>query len=337
MPTMDLQSDSRAWAPAEGAPGRAVEVTVIVPAKNEAESIPVLAGEIETALDGTGMAWECLWIDDGSTDGTLEVLRGLHRRRAAHQFLSFDHNYGQSAALAAGFREAAGEILVTLDADLQNDPGDIPRLLAVLATTPVGMVNAVRARRHDSFTRRVSSRIANGFRNWVTHETVTDVGCSLRAFRADCVRDIPLFRGMHRFLPTFARLRGHRIVEVPAAHRPRRYGRTKYGVNNRLWVGLLDTLWLRWLQERHVRPVVWLNSRELEAEAAMSPQPAGGAERAVRGETAVEHKSAVPPQPGQGAGPLAQAQAQPSEDATRLVHAGRSGEDARGETSRGRG
>jgi len=240
-------------------------VTILVPAKDEEESIPVLAAEIETVMDATGLAWECLWIDDGSTDGTLGILQDLHRRRPQHQYLAFDRNYGQSAALSAGFREAAGEILVTLDADLQNDPADIPRLLAALATGEAGMVNAVRARRHDSFTRRVSSRIANRFRNWVTHEQVTDVGCSLRAFRADCVRDVPCFKGMHRFLPTFARMRGHRIVEIPAAHRPRRFGRTKYGVNNRLWVGLLDTLWLRWLQERHVRPVVRLSSRAVEA------------------------------------------------------------------------
>ena len=240
-------------------------VTILVPAKDEEESIPVLAAEIETVMDATGLAWECLWIDDGSTDGTLGILQDLHRRRPQHQYLAFDRNYGQSAALSAGFREAAGEILVTLDADLQNDPADIPRLLAALATGEAGMVNAVRARRRDSFTRRVSSRIANRFRNWVTHEQVTDVGCSLRAFRADCVRDVPCFKGMHRFLPTFARMRGHRIVEIPAAHRPRRFGRTKYGVNNRLWVGLLDTLWLRWLQERHVRPVVRLSSRAVEA------------------------------------------------------------------------
>lgn len=246
-------------------PGRrsasnAPRVSVIIPAKDEAESIPVLAREVEAIMDGTGLTWECVWIDDGSTDGTLEILRALRRRRPEHHYLSLAGNHGQSAALVAGFAAARGGLFITLDADLQNDPSDIPRLLAVLDGGEADMVNAVRSERHDSRVRLLSSRIANGFRNWLTHEKVTDVGCSLRAFRADCVRDIPSFRGLHRFLPTFARMRGYRIMEIPVGHRERRFGVTKYGIGNRLWVGIADTLGVRWLQGRYVRPIVRLSS-----------------------------------------------------------------------------
>jgi dolichol-phosphate mannosyltransferase len=236
------------------------QISIIVPAKDEAESIPQLAGEIEAAMETCGRAWECLWIDDGSTDATLDVLRALRAHRSEHHFVSLDRNHGQSAAFAIGFRLARGQLLVTLDADLQNDPRDIPRLLERLERGDAGMVNGVRARRHDGWVRKVSSRIANGFRNRVTRESVTDVGCSLRAFRAECVREIPVFRGMHRFLPTLVRMRGHRITEIPVGHRPRAHGRAKYGIGNRLWVGIADTFGVRWLQSRQVRPAIRVSS-----------------------------------------------------------------------------
>jgi glycosyltransferase involved in cell wall biosynthesis len=245
----------------------AVEITVLVPVKDEEESVPRLAQEVEAVLDPLGRPWEMLWVDDGSTDATLARLRELRARRGEHRWLSFDRNYGQAAAFAVGFRHARGAIVVTMDADLQNDPADIPALLAVLASGAADMVNGVRAERHDSWLRRVSSRIGNGFRNRMTGESVTDVGCSLRAFRREFVLDAPLFRGMHRFLPTLARMQGARLAEVPVRHRPRRFGRTKYGVGNRLWVGIEDTLGVRWLQRRGVRPRV---------AAGDGPAPGGG-------------------------------------------------------------
>lgn len=245
-----------------------VEVSVLVPAKDEEASIPVLAREIERALDALGRPWECLWIDDGSRDGSRARMLELHRRRMEHQVISFARNYGQSAALGVGFRAAAGRIVITMDADLQNDPADIHRLLARLEQEPgLGMVNGIRAERHDNWIRRMSSRIANGFRNWVTRESVTDVGCSLRVFYRDCVQDIPRIRGMHRFIPSYARMRGYRIAEMPVAHRPRRFGDAKYGVGNRLWVGLADTLGVRWLQSRHVLPRI--------RESTLPPSTAG--------------------------------------------------------------
>ncbi len=164
--------------------------------------------------------------------------------------LRLTENCGQSAALDAGFRAARGSVVATIDADLQNDPADLPRLLAALDGADV--VNGVRLRRHDPIGRRLSSRLANVFRNWLTNETVTDVGCSLRVMRARYLRRIKLYRGMHRFLPTLLRMEGARVIELPVRHRPRRRGRSKYGVANRLWVGLGDAFAVRWMQRRRL-------------------------------------------------------------------------------------
>ena len=231
-------------------------LSVIVPVYNEEESVIPLAREIEAAMaDFTG-EWECVWIDDGSSDGTLDRLRELASESAAtgglpHRPVMHDRNYGQSPALFTGFRRARGAIFITLDGDGQNDPADIPFLIRRLEESGADMVNGRRRKRRDSLVRLVCSRIANGFRNWATKERVSDVGCSLRAFHRRCVEHIPVFNGMHRFLPTLARLCGHaNIIEEPVNHRPRERGVTKYGINNRLWVGLRDTFAVRWMQSR---------------------------------------------------------------------------------------
>ncbi len=233
-----------------------VEVSVVVPVMNEEGSIPRLAEEISEAMRRTGKRWECVWIDDGSTDGTRLALAAAASKHPEHRFLELDGHFGQSAALAAGFQHARGSIVATLDGDGQNDPADIPRLLERLERGDVDMVNGVREKRRDSFVRKLSSRIGNGFRNWLTRESVSDVGCSLRVFRKWCVEGIPVFKGMHRFLPTLARMRGARIAELPVNHRPRGAGRTKYGIANRLWVGIADTFAVRWMQRRLVWPKV---------------------------------------------------------------------------------
>ncbi|HET6303948.1 MAG TPA: glycosyltransferase, partial [Myxococcota bacterium] len=162
-----------------------------------------------------------------------------------------DGNHGQSAALDAGFRRARGEIVATLDADGQNDPADLPRLLARLDDADV--VNGVRTGRRDGPVRKLSSRIANGFRNRMTHESVRDVGCSLRVMRREFLERVKLWRGMHRFLPTLLRLEGARIVEVSVSHRPRRHGTSKYGIRNRLFAGFMDVFAVRWMQRRALR------------------------------------------------------------------------------------
>ena len=190
-------------------------------------------------------------MDDGSHDGSLARMRELAARDARVRVIALDGHHGQTAAFEAGFAHARGEVTVTLDADLQNDPADIPRLLAALEDADV--VNGVRVVRRDALLRRLSSRIANGFRNRLTGETVTDVGCTLRAMRTEYLRRVKLYRGLHRFLPTLLRLEGARIREIPVAHRPRLHGRSKYGIRNRLFAGLVDVFAVRWMQSRAMR------------------------------------------------------------------------------------
>ncbi len=210
-----------------------------------------LAVEIDSALEGAGLgAYELLFVDDGSTDGTPDVLRDLIRREPRVRVLRIAANSGLSAALAAGFRYARGRIVATLDADLQNDPADIPRLLAALEGYDV--VCGVRRERHDSWLRRISSRIANSIRNRVTRENISDVGCTLRVYRREALEGLPMFSGMHRFLPTLLKLNGARVIELPVRHRPRLHGEAKYNVRNRAWRALVDLLAVRWMQRRWI-------------------------------------------------------------------------------------
>lgn len=269
MPDTPSSPDARpAAAPFEETPLR---VSLVVPAFDEEESLPVLAREIREALGAAGVPYELVLVDDGSTDGTLEVMRDLAREDPAVRVLRLHPNQGQSAALAAGWQAARAPVVVTLDADLQNDPADVPRLLAALEEG-FDVVSGVRVERRDSWRRRVSSRIANAVRNRLTGDSVTDVGCTLRACRTELLRELPVFAGMHRFLPTLLRLQGGRVTEIPVRHRPRRYGATKYGIHNRLWRGIVDLLVVRWLQRR------WIDRRAVEE---VTPERRGdpGAER----------------------------------------------------------
>ena len=248
-------------------PPPSLDVSCVVPVKDEAENVAALAAEIAAAMEPSSRSWECVWVDDGSTDGTGEVLARLCAGDPRHRALRLQRNFGQSAAMAAGFSSARGELFVTLDGDGQNDPRDVPGMIALLLDRDADVVNGWRQAREDSLVRRLSSRVANRFRNWLTGEDVRDVGCSLRVFRRDAVRHLFVFRGMHRFLPTLARLNGAaRILEVPVHHRPRLRGKTKYGINNRLWVGLADTFAVHWLQRRAVNAAV--------ARPALAQQPA---------------------------------------------------------------
>jgi len=248
-------------------------LSVVIPVKDEAESIPMLASEIEDALGGVSIAWECIWVDDGSSDGTAVELERLANRMPQHRWIRHDRSYGQSAALSTGFSHARGGIIATLDGDGQNPPAEIPRILERLIGDDLDMVCGYRVRRY-SLVRLLSSRIANGFRNAVTGDSIRDVGCSLRAFRAGCVAGLFLFRGTHRFLPTLVRMNGYeRIVEVPVEHRPRTKGRTKYGIHNRLWVGIADTLAVRWMSKRKVEPkVIAYSSPSAHAHGAASKE-----------------------------------------------------------------
>ncbi len=229
----------------------AFSLSIVIPVYDEQDSLLPLYSELDAALASLANGVEVIFVDDGSRDATLAVLRDLEAKDRRVRVIALERNCGQSAALDAGFRVVRGEWTATLDGDLQNDPADIPRLLEYLDRADV--VNGVRAERCDSRLRILSSRIANAVRNRVTGESVTDVGCSLRIVRTRYLRRVKLFRGMHRFLPTLLAMEGARVIEVPVSHRPRLYGRSKYGIRNRLFVGVVDLLAVRWMKRRALR------------------------------------------------------------------------------------
>lgn len=228
----------------------APEISIVIPVYNEEENLPVLAAEIQGVMRSLGRPYEVIYVDDGSTDASPGVLLRLAVEDPATRIVRQRRNSGQSAALDAGARFARGGIVVTLDADLQNDPADIPRLLERMDGYDV--VSGVRARRQDTWVRKVSSRIANRVRNRITHDNVTDVGCTLRACRTEYLLRIPVFTGMHRFLPTLLKMAGARVTEIPVNHRPRLHGQPKYNISNRLWRALADLFAVRWMQKRWI-------------------------------------------------------------------------------------
>ena len=229
----------------------APDLSLVVPVYNERDSLPLLIGEIAAAL--AGRRYEIVAVDDGSADGSLDVLKALKRDHPELHIVAFAANAGQTAAFAAGFRAARGPVIVTLDADLQNDPADIPALVARIEATGVTAVVGYRVGRRDSGWKRLQSRIANAVRNGLNGETIRDTGCSLKAFRAEAVRSLLQYNGMHRFLPTLIKLQGGTVAEVPVRHRPRRFGRTKYGMWNRVFRSFADALAVRWMQRRSLR------------------------------------------------------------------------------------
>lgn len=226
-------------------------LSVVIPVFNEEESLDILYGELAAVLDRLPGGSEIIFVDDGSRDESLAALRALELKDQRVRTIAFERNCGQSAALDAGFRAARGEITATLDADLQNDPAELPKLLAYLDRADV--VGGVRVVRRDSGLKRLSSRIANAVRNWATGADVADVGCSLRVMRTSYLRRIKLYRGMHRFLPTLLAMEGARLFEVGVSHRARRFGLSKYGVVDRLCIGLVDLLAVCWMQRRSLR------------------------------------------------------------------------------------
>lgn len=226
-----------------------VEISVVIPVFNERDNLEPLMRELEGVLQSLGRPFEVIAVDDRSTDDSPEVLRCLQATRPFLRVVRHRVNAGESAGEATGFEHARGDIVITIDADQQNDPADIPGLLAAL-TPDTAAVCGVRRVREDDRVRRLSSRIANRFRNWATGERIADAGCTYRALRRAALREVPVFNGMHRFIPTILRLQGFRVVEVPVNHRPRTRGKSKYGVGNRVWRGLWDCFAMRWYRAR---------------------------------------------------------------------------------------
>jgi glycosyltransferase involved in cell wall biosynthesis len=228
-----------------------LDLSVVIPVYNEEENLLLLWPELRSVLEPLGLQFEVLFIDDGSRDRSAEIVRGFRDADPRVRLIRLKANSGETAATDAGFKSARGRWLVTMDADLQNDPHDLPMLLAHLDQWDG--VTGWRVKRDDPFLRRASSRVANAIRNWVSDESVQDSGCTYRAFRRECLRSLVLYRGFHRFLPTLLRMRGYRVLEVPVNHRPRRFGQSKYGIGNRAVAAFKDLLVIRWMKDRVLR------------------------------------------------------------------------------------
>jgi glycosyltransferase involved in cell wall biosynthesis len=231
-----------------------VDLSIIIPFYNEDKNIPLLLEEIFQALRPSGWAYEVVAIDDGSRDGTFELLKKELPRFPHFQLLRFRKNFGQTAALAAGFDSAKGEIVVTLDGDLQNDPADIPRLVEKISEG-YDIVSGWREKRQDPFiTRRLPSHWANKMISWVTGVRLHDYGCTLKAFRREVIKNIRLYGEMHRFIPAIASWMGVTIAEIPVNHRPRKFGRSKYGLSRTFRV-ILDLITVKFLLTYSTRPI----------------------------------------------------------------------------------
>lgn len=231
-----------------------VEISVVVPCHNELANLRPLVEAIRAATAPLGVEYEIILTDDCSDDGSWDTLRELAVAEPRLRVQRLAARSGQSAALWAGIRAARGRVIVTLDADLQNDPADIPKLVAALKEADCVCGTRVEARRHgDNWVRIASSRIANWVRNKLSGETISDAGCCFRAFRRECVAEVKFFRGAHRFLPTLVKMEGYSVVEVPIRHHPRAGGKTHYGIGNRLFASFADLLAVRWMKKRRIK------------------------------------------------------------------------------------
>ena len=230
------------------------DLSVVIPVYNEAENLPPLWDELRGVLESLKLSFEVVFVDDGSHDRSAEIIRGFREKDPRVRLVRLKANAGETAATDAGFKAAGGRWVVTMDADLQNDPHDIPAMLGHLESQWDAVTGwRVNRGEGDSVVRRASSRIANRVRNALSEESIQDSGCTFRAFRRECLRGLVLYRGFHRFIPTLLRMRGYRVVEVPVKNRPRRFGQSKYGVMNRVFVATADLLAVRWMKNRFLR------------------------------------------------------------------------------------
>lgn len=227
-----------------------MKVSVVVPVYNEQDNILPLAAEMDRlSVQVPGI--QVLFVDDGSRDTTWERILDARKRYGCVRGLHYDRNRGQSSAMLVGLRMADADVLVTIDGDMQNNPADIPKLLAELEGCDA--VCGYRAKRKDTWARRVGSRLANRVRNWATHDGIRDTGCSLKAFRKACVDDLPPVEGVHRFMPAYFKLNGRLIKEVAVDHRPRTMGVSKYTNMKRLPRTIFDLFGFIWYRKRHLQ------------------------------------------------------------------------------------
>jgi dolichol-phosphate mannosyltransferase len=229
---------------------RGIDISVVVPVYNEEESLPILISQIAQILESLKKSYEMIFVDDGSTDGSRKILKEMVSQYPQIHILGFRKNCGETAALAAGLKEAKGDIVITIDGDLQNDPKDIPRLLGYLID--YDMVTGWREKREDPWLKRITSKIANKIRNWLSGETIQDSGCTYRAYKRECLQNLKLYKGMHRFMPTLVKMEGFRVIEIPIAHHPRKFGVSKYTTWNRMWRAFVDLLAVKWMKSRHI-------------------------------------------------------------------------------------
>ena len=229
-------------------------LSVVIPVCNEADNVLPLAREIAAALRPR-MTIEILFVDDGSDDGTLAAMRAAREEIPEIRLLRHSRRSGQSAAVHTGVRRARGTWIATLDGDGQNDPADFPAMLDALdqaqaADSAVRLVMGNRVTRRDTWLRRMSSRVANGVRGWLLDDGTPDTGCGIKLMHRETFLELPFFDHMHRFLPALYQRQGARVISVPVNHRPRTRGTSKYGLHNRLWVGIVDMFGVMWLRSR---------------------------------------------------------------------------------------
>jgi glycosyltransferase involved in cell wall biosynthesis len=230
------------------------QLSFVVPCHNEEGNLRPLIAAIRESVEPLKISYEIVLTDDRSTDGTWQLLNEFAAADPRIRALRFARNAGQSAAMWAGMKAARGRYIITLDADLQNDPRDVPKFLEALKNFDCVCGTRVEARSQgDNFVRIASSRIANWVRNKLSGETISDAGCCFRAFRRECVADLKFFKGMHRFLPTLFKIEGFTVTEIPIRHNPRAAGQTHYGVWNRLFASFYDLLAVRWMKKRMFR------------------------------------------------------------------------------------
>ena len=229
-----------------------IELSIIAPAYNEVDNIEPLIKRIAEVFNPLPVLFETVIVDDASSDGTREKLIQLAAVYPWLRVVSLDKNSGQTAAMDAGFKAARGKIWGTVDADMQNDPGEIPRLMAML-NADIDMVNGWRQKRSDNFLRKIQTYIANGIRNFLSGENIKDSACSLKVYKRQCLEGLTLYKGMHRFLPTLVKMRGYKVIEVPVSHHPRAHGVTKYKFGSRVIRAFIDLLAVRWMKKRQLR------------------------------------------------------------------------------------